>query len=191
MKNNKYEVHIAKASDREAIYQYRYQVFAKELGQYPKNESQSLYDERDSYNTYLVVKEKEKILGFGSITPPHEKGLSIEQHIKKRGIDFTIPKGTYESRLLTVLSESRGSQIAVLLMLAICRWVSLQGGELCVALGRYEVMDFYEKFTFKSTGIEIQSGDVLYHIMQAYVSTFENDNRIKRLADKYAHCIKF
>ena len=191
MKNSKYEVHIATDADREMIYRHRYQVFAKELGQYPENCEESLSDERDSYNTYLTVKYEGKIVGFASITPPHDKGLSIEQHIKQRDIDYEISEGTYESRLLTVLNESRGSQIAVLLMLAICRWVAMHGGHNCVALGRYEVMDFYEKFTFKSTGIEIQSGDVLYHIMYSNVSNFQNDARIKRLAAKHAHCIKF
>ena len=191
MKRGKYEVFIADDVDREVIYQHRYTVFSEELGQHPKNDEKRLTDQRDSYNTYLVVKCNGVIVGFSSITPPHEQGLSVEQHIKNKGIDYDIPKNTYEGRLLTVINESRGSQIAMLLMLGMCKWISKKGGASCIALGRSEVMGFYEKFSFQSTGIEIQLGEVSYHLMNSSPNNFERSERYKKLSSKHAHCIKF
>jgi N-acyl-L-homoserine lactone synthetase len=62
-------ISVAAAAERKAIYRFRHEVFAHELGQHSTNSSGCLRDSLDDRNVYLVAKAQDEIAGFISIIP--------------------------------------------------------------------------------------------------------------------------
>lgn len=174
----KYEVSTATARDREAIYQLRFEVYARELGQHLANVEGRLRDSLDDCNHYLVVKEAGVITGFVSITPPASKAFSVDKYFARTGLPFVIDDATFEVRLLTVVRERRGSELAMLLMYAALRWVEAGGGRQIIGIGRQEVMDLYQRSGLQPTGQTTRSGRVIYELMHA--TTTELRSRTER-----------
>jgi histidinol-phosphate/aromatic aminotransferase/cobyric acid decarboxylase-like protein len=160
---------VANSSEREAIYRFRHEVYAKELRQHPVNKLNSLQDRLDDVNVYLIAKQSEQVVGFISITPPGPAGYSIDKYVPRAVLPFAIDDRVYEIRLLTVLKAHRGREMAFLLMYAAFRWVEAHGGNRIVAIGRREVVDMYLRAGLSPIGHSIQSGDVTYDLLQATV----------------------
>ena len=63
-------IEAASPADREEIYRFRHEVYARELGQHSLNATERLRDSLDDWNLYLVAKAGPEIAGFISLTPP-------------------------------------------------------------------------------------------------------------------------
>ena len=163
-------VSLADERDRESIYAIRHQVYAQELKQHPQNEKARLTDKLDEINTYLVVKRDGKIAGFIAVTPPGDAGYSLDKYFPREALPLIFDDGLYEVRLLTVTTDSRGSQVAMLLMYAALRYVESRGGTAIAAIGRLEVLEMYRRAGLVALGFRAQSGAVTYELMAAPVS---------------------
>jgi histidinol-phosphate/aromatic aminotransferase/cobyric acid decarboxylase-like protein/GNAT superfamily N-acetyltransferase len=155
---------VATKQDREAIYQFRHDVYAHELGQHSINASGRLRDPLDDWNIYLVATIGDQIAGFVSLTPPGH-GYSIDKYVHRESLPFACDDWLYEIRLLTVLKPHRGRELATLLMYAAFRWVEAHGGTRVVAIGRREVVDMYLRSGLAPLGVEIKSGAVTYDLL--------------------------
>src|SRR5207244_6658287 len=69
-RSEKFTIHVAGEVDREAIYQARHEVYARELGQHTPNGAGRLSDALDSHNAYVAAHLNGSLAGFISITPP-------------------------------------------------------------------------------------------------------------------------
>jgi histidinol-phosphate/aromatic aminotransferase/cobyric acid decarboxylase-like protein len=136
------------------------------LRQHPVNDAGRLTDSLDSFNTYLVASECERLVGFVSITPPGGPGYSIDKYLKREALPFPFDDQLYEVRLLTVPQSSRRSLLALALMYASFRWVEALGGTRIVAIGRREILSMYLRVGLKPLGLAVQSGAVTYEVLQ-------------------------
>src|SRR5260370_3136727 len=103
---------VAEPADRESIYRMRHEVYAKELGQHAPNSAESLRDLLDDGNIYLVAKVAGCIAGFVSITPPSERGYSIDKYFDRAALQFARHGGLFEVRFLTAMRAYRRSELA-------------------------------------------------------------------------------
>lgn len=166
--STRYRLSRASAADREHIHRIRHQVYATELGQHAENEHRRLEDPLDAVNEYLVVRDGGGILGFISVTPPGERGYSVDKYLPRAEFPVPCDSGLYELRLLTVLAEHRRSQVAALLMYAAFRWISSRGASHVLALGRVgATVELYEKVGLRGTGRRVRSGAVEFELMSA------------------------
>ena len=165
-----FEIAEASAEDREAIYRARHEVYARELGQHATNDEGRLVDRLDEFNGYLVARVDGRVAGFVSLTPPGERGYSIDKYFDRETLPFAVDAGLHEVRLLTVLGRHRGRELAALLMYAAFRRVEAQGGSRVVAIGRREVLDLYRRAGLQPCGRPTRSGAVDYELMHATVA---------------------
>jgi len=128
----------ATAEDREIIYRFRHEVYAREILQHPANLEGRLRDSLDDFNAYIVATVAGQIVGFISITPPGQPAYSIDKYLRREQLPFSFDDQLYEVRLLTVTKSHRGREIATLLMYAALRWVEARGGTRIIAMGRRE-----------------------------------------------------
>lgn len=163
------QVRYGTERDREAIYRYRHDIFATELGQHPVNSENRLCDGLDEFNHYLVVAREGRMLGFVSITPPTRNQYSIDKYLNRADFAELNDDRLYEVRLLSVLPDYRHHRIVGLLMLACLRWIRGQGGRRMVGIGRREVLGMYQKVGFRQLGQTVQSGEVTFELMVADV----------------------
>jgi histidinol-phosphate/aromatic aminotransferase/cobyric acid decarboxylase-like protein/GNAT superfamily N-acetyltransferase len=159
---------VATAQDREAIYRFRYEVYARELRQYAPNPLGALRDTLDDSNVYLVATIAGQIAGFISLTPPG-RGYSIDKYVAREMLPFAVDEGLYEIRLLTVLKPHRGRELATLLMYAAFRWVEAHGGTRVAAIGRREVVEMYLRCGLEPVGMTAQAGAVTYDLLSVTV----------------------
>jgi hypothetical protein len=113
---NNFCVRLATLSDKDQIYKIRHRIYAEELGQHPVNNEKRLIDNLDKYNEYIVVRCRDVIVGFVSITPPNEIGYSIDKYISRTELPFQFHDGLFEIRLLTIVTEWRNSVVLQLLL---------------------------------------------------------------------------
>lgn len=165
MLNGKIKIALATDQERNIIYRLRHKVYACELRQHQKNSMGMLKDALDDYNTYIIAKINEEIVGFISITPPNHQGYSIDKYFARPSLPLTFDDKLYEIRLLTVLGPYRGYKTAGLLMYAALRWIEEQGGERIVAIGRSEILDLYLKAGLRPLGYKAQSGAVSFEFL--------------------------
>ena len=156
---------VATGQDREAIYKFRHEVYARELGQHAINSSARLRDALDDWNTYLVATIGGQIAGFISLTPPGGHGYSINKYVARQTLPFAVDDWLYEIRLLTVLKPHRGRELATLLMYGAFRWVEAHGGRRVIAIGRREVVDMYLRSGLEPLGSSFKSGTVTYDLL--------------------------
>ncbi len=158
------EISVASDSHREIIYRLRHAVYARELGQHIVNATERIRDELDDFNVYIVATVEGEVAGFVSVTPPGRR-YSIDKYLDRKALSFECDDGLFEIRLLTVLRQHRGSQIAPALMYAAFRWVQSHGGTHVVALGRNEVLSLYIGVGMRTVGEQVRSGNVVYHLL--------------------------
>ena len=159
----------ASVDDRIAIYRARHEVYARELGQHAANPAGRLRDTLDDDNVYLVARVDGELGGFVSITPAGRPAYSIDKYVARAALPFAVDDGLCEVRLLTVLKEHRGRELAMLLMYGALRWVEAHGGKHIAAIGRREVLDLYLKVGLQSMDRRIESGAVTYELLHATV----------------------
>ena len=174
----------ASQQDRECIYRLRHEVYAAELHQHSLNTAQQLTDDLDSFNVYITAKLNGQVVGFISITPPDGQRYSIDKYFTRDSMPFDFNQGLYEVRLLTVMSPSRGSLMASLLMYAAFRWIEEKGGTRIVAIGRQEILDLYLKVGLKPLGRKAQSGAVTYELLS------ETTGNMRKHISKYGMELK-
>jgi histidinol-phosphate/aromatic aminotransferase/cobyric acid decarboxylase-like protein/GNAT superfamily N-acetyltransferase len=166
------EISVASDSHREIIYRLRHAVYARELGQHIVNASERIRDELDDFNVYIVATVAGEVAGFVSVTPAGKR-YSIDKYLDREALPFEFDDGLFEIRLLTVLREHRGSQIAPALMYAAFRWIQSHSGTHVVALGRDEVLDLYLGVGMRATGEQVRSGNVIYHLLHENMPALE------------------
>jgi histidinol-phosphate/aromatic aminotransferase/cobyric acid decarboxylase-like protein len=168
--NDRLIVAVASEVDRERIYGFRHEVYARELGQHPANATSRLRDALDTGNVYLVARMGNELAGFVSITLPSQKSYSIDKYFDREQLPFIMNDSLFEIRLLTVLRPHRGREVASVLMYAAFRWVESHGGEHIVAIGRREVLDMYLKAGLNEVGLSTRCGAVTYELLYAPVA---------------------
>ena len=158
-------VRLANEYDREIIYRLRHDVYARELAQHSPNAAGRLTDSLDTFNTYIVISNGDRIVGFVSITPPGGPSYSIDKYFRREQLPFPVDDKLYEIRLLTVPQASRRSFLASALMYAAFRWIEARGGTRIVAIGRQEIRNIHLRVGLKPTGQDVQSGAVTYGLL--------------------------
>ena len=164
-----FTVSSATTGDREEIYRLRHRVYATELGQHSENSEERLTDPLDTFNTYIVAKAEDRIVGFISITPPNMGSYSIDKYFSRDEVPVPFDDSLYELRILTVLPAYRGSRLAAALMYAALRWVEVRGGKNVVVIGRVEFLDFYIKTGLRMTGKRATSGALTFELLTASI----------------------
>jgi histidinol-phosphate/aromatic aminotransferase/cobyric acid decarboxylase-like protein/N-acyl-L-homoserine lactone synthetase len=165
---------VAATEDREAIYRLRHRVYARELGQHAENAEGQLRDPLDTYNVYLLARQRGRIVGFVSLTPPGSPRFSVDKYFAREEFPFPFDAGLFEVRLLTVGEEARGLPVAGLLMYAAFRWAEAHGGTRIVAIGRREVLSIYLKAGLQPLGRSVRSGAVTYELLSAKLDTLRS-----------------
>ncbi len=168
--SKRFIVAVASDTDRRRIYRTRYEIYGRELGQHPANESGELRDPLDTFNVYLVARVGGELAGFISITPPTDSGYSIDKYFARESLPFTVDEQLYEVRLLTVLPAWRGRELATLLMYAALRWIESHGGSRVAAIGRAELLELYERCGLERTGMKTRCGALQFELLHATVT---------------------
>lgn len=165
--HQRFTMALATEAERERIYQFRHDVYARELGQHLTNDSRRLSDALDAENVYLVARVGDELAGFVSITMPGQGSYSVDKYFARKQLPFAVDDSTFEVRLLTVLRAHRGSELASALMYAAFRWVESHGGEQIIAIGRREVAEMYLKAGLRRSDLCVRSGAVTYDLLHA------------------------
>ncbi|MBM3835953.1 MAG: aminotransferase class I/II-fold pyridoxal phosphate-dependent enzyme [Verrucomicrobia bacterium] len=171
---------LASDKERQMIYRIRHLVYAAELGQHRINPNGQLKDALDDWNSYLVATIEREVAGFISVTPPGSPTYSIDKYFSRDQIPCAFDGQLYEIRLLTVLKDHRGRELAALLMYGALRWVEAHGGTRIVAIGRREILGLYLRVGLTPIGLSAQSGAVIYDLLLA--STREVREKIAALS---------
>ena len=172
-----YEIAYADAEDREQIHCMRHRVYATELGQHAENEDGRLEDALDEVNEYIVARRDGRVVAFISITPPNDRGYSVDKYLPPSELPVPRDAGLYELRLLTVDLRHRRTQVAMLLMYAGFRLLSSRGASHVIVLGRTgATVDLYGKLAFRGTGRRFASGAVEYELMTASIEAMRARN---------------
>jgi len=158
---------LANEEDRASIYHVRHEVYAEELHQHTTNDVHALVDALDEANVYLVAHVGHELAGFISLTPPTAPLFSVEKHVTHDELPLKRNAELFEARLLTVCPRYRGTLVATLLMYGALRYVEANGGTRIIGIGRHEVMPVYRKVGFETSGRDLQSGAVTFHLMSA------------------------
>jgi histidinol-phosphate/aromatic aminotransferase/cobyric acid decarboxylase-like protein/N-acyl-L-homoserine lactone synthetase len=164
-------ISVASEAEREAIYRFRHDVYARELAQHGVNSTGFLRDGLDAYNVYLVTKSRGEITGFISITPPTGAKYSLDKYFARDQLPFPFDERLYEVRLLTVVKPQRGGKAAALLMYAALRWVEAHGGTRVVVIGRRELRNMYLRSGLKPVGLTTKAGAIVYEVMTETTET--------------------
>ena len=162
---DQFEIALADHEDRTEIYRQRFQVYAKELGQHTTNGIKSISDPIDEYNHFLVVKRRQEIVGFVSITPTGSPQLSIDKYLQRNQFQHLEWETLFELRLLTVVPSERQGPVTGLLLYGAARWLQQHDARHCIAMGRQEVMRLYRRIGFSQLGKTIHSGQVKFELM--------------------------
>lgn len=157
---------LATPSDREQIYRIRHDVYAKELGQHPCNAEERLIDDLDNENEYIVIREKEQVIAFISITPPSAKSFSIDKYFCRQELPIIFHDHLYELRLLTIIKTRRNTIILPLMIRAIFTYLKAKGASEVIAIGRDKILPMYQEIGFKRLGFTTRLGQVLYELMK-------------------------
>jgi histidinol-phosphate/aromatic aminotransferase/cobyric acid decarboxylase-like protein/GNAT superfamily N-acetyltransferase len=175
----RYLIAEADARDRETIALLRHDIYAHELHQYAPNAQQTLGDDLDRDNVYLVVRDRTSVAGFISLTLPRAPTFSIDKYFDRGVLPCAIDAATYEVRLLSVQQRYRGAPIAGFLAYAAYRWITAHGGTRIVAIGRTGLISFYERMGLHRSGLRATSGAQVYkfmwaddHMLDSQVETF-------------------
>ena len=171
---------VADERDRARIYQLRHDVYATELAQHAANSAETLTDALDAVNVYLVARRGDTVVGFVAITPPNTTGYSIDKYFPRASLPIVFDDSLYELRLLTVVEEARGSNLASLLMYGAFRYCESRGARQIAAIGRLEVLDVYRRAGLRPHGLRAQSGAVSYEFMSGQVPA------LRRHLDQFA-----
>ena len=177
------QIELAEDQHRELIYAARHEIYGLELGQHHPNPGKKLTDALDEFNTYIIAREGDRLLAFVSLTPP-ASSYSIDKYFDRACVPARFDETLFEIRLLTVMSQSRGSLLASAMMYAALRYVEEHGGKQIVAIGRREVLDLYLKSGLRQTGLQTHAGKVTYELLVADVADIRN------AIDKYDHVVK-
>ncbi|MBK3519368.1 aminotransferase class I/II-fold pyridoxal phosphate-dependent enzyme [Carboxylicivirga marina] len=167
--NSKIAISLATDKDRDRIYHLRHDVFGSELRQHSENESGILRDKLDDFNTYIIAKIDDDIVGFISITAPDKNLYSIDKYFDREELPFVANEGLYEMRILTVVKAHRGKPIALALMWGAFRWIQSNGGDSIMAIGKTDLLDMYVKLGFKAMNKTVQSGEVCFELLYGNV----------------------
>lgn len=160
---NQFPITLATQEDRKQIYRIRYQTYSLELGQHEENDIGMLTDSLDSYNEYLVCKDGDTVAGFVSITPPGCQ-LSLDKYRNRNTLRF-LYENAYEVRILTVIPEYRGRRMADQLLSAAADYVISKNGSLILAIGRLDLMGYYQKCGFRAVDEIYRSGSAHFQFM--------------------------
>lgn len=160
---NRLPITLASQEDRKQIYHIRYQTYSLELGQHEENEVGMLTDALDAYNEYLVCKDGDTVAGFVSITPPGRQ-LSLDKYRNRDTLRF-LYENAYEVRILTVTPEYRGRRMADQLLSAAADYVISKNGSLILAIGRLDLMKYYQKCGFRAIDEIYRSGSARFQLM--------------------------
>ena len=179
--NRPITIAVASDTDRRLIYRARYELYGRELGQHPANESGELRDPLDSFNVYLLARVGGVLAGFISITPSTDSGYSIDKYFARESLPFTVDKQFFEVRLLTVMPAFRGRELATLLMYAALRWIESNDGTRVAAIGREQLLELYEDCGLERTGMKARCGAVQFELLHATVAALRR--RAAELSD--------
>lgn len=173
MLNTRVILSIASQNDRKDIFKIRHDIYANELKQHPENSNETLTDELDFTNHYIVAKQYDHILGFISITSPSAEKYSVDKYFKRSDVPYDFDDNLYEIRLLTVVKENRNNYLALVLMFAAFRWVQSHGGKYIVSICRSDLVKMYSKAGLQMLNISVQSGAVIYELAVASVNNLQ------------------
>lgn len=184
--NHKIQIALATESSKGTIDHIRHNVYATELGQFSTNADETLHDQTDIKSTYLIALEEEKLIGFVGITSPDSASYSIERYLPRAELSLNFKDSVYEIRALTVVDESRGTQVAGALMYAAFRWIQAHGGTQLVAMGHRTVKDMYIRLGLRPIGKSFVCGELEYEPLAASVEQVEQEltrfeSRLNRL----------
>jgi len=161
---------IAAESDLESIFRMRHEIYATELGQHAENDCGRLTDSLDAFNTYIVARVRDEVVGFISVTPPDGASYSVDKYFSRSEVPAQFDDGLYELRILTVAEAYRGGLVAPALTYAALRWVEERGGRNVIAIGRVELLDIYVKAGLSRSGKRAQSGALTFELLTGVVS---------------------
>lgn len=151
----------------------RYDVFAKELQQYPENNQESLDDPGEHF---LVLLEQETLIGYVSVNSPESEGFRITKYFGDEILDavksnFASKSVIYEVRGLTVNNEYRSRGVARLLMLGALKFIQSNGADAIIAMGHTSVLPMYEEIGMTIlNNFQASAGDIVFYPMSASVS---------------------
>jgi histidinol-phosphate/aromatic aminotransferase/cobyric acid decarboxylase-like protein len=162
---------LATVADRQWIYRTRHDVYAVELGQHEPNPEGRIIERIDEKNIYIVAARNEyEPVGFVSVTPPWAGPYSFEKYLTRAELPELADEGLFEARVLTVLSDWRGSPVASLLMYAVLRWIQSRGGRQVVIMGRTELEGLYTSAGMIPLNRTVRSGRLTFRMMHGDVA---------------------
>jgi len=166
----KLKLSLATDRQRVEIDRIRHDVYAKELGQFDTQPTETLADRPEVKSIYVAAFENEKLVGFIGITPPGSPRYSVDHYLPRNKIPVQFDERLYEIRALTVIDPARGSLIAPALMYAALRWSQTQGGEQLMAIGHQKVVNMYQRAGMEKVGQRFQCGHLEYELLTAPIS---------------------
>jgi histidinol-phosphate/aromatic aminotransferase/cobyric acid decarboxylase-like protein/GNAT superfamily N-acetyltransferase len=166
---------LATAANQNEIDRIRYNVYAKELGQFAPSSDKTLQDRPDVKSVYITAVEQGRLIGFVGVTPPESPAYSIDHYISRADVPISFDEHLFEIRALTVIDSSRGSTVAPALMYAAFRWIQAHGGKHVVAIGHQKVQPMYLRLGMRSVGRSFRCGKLEYELLEAPVENIESE----------------
>ncbi len=168
-------------SEFEQIYRLNYETFVEEIPQHQKNEERKLIDKYDKYNTYIIAKKGDEVIGMLSISG--KRPFSVEQKLKGDFEKLLPVKGKFcETRLLSVKKPYRGLFVFAGLFSLAVKIAIQRGYEYTLISGTLRQMKLYKHIGFKPFAYVVGTKEAPYQPMYAKLEDF--DKYIKKYLKK-------
>lgn len=147
----------------EQIHRLNYRTFVEEIPQHAPNENRRLVDKFHGENSYLVIKDGDRVVGMFAMRD--QRPFSLDS--KLPDLDTHLPKCEHpvEARLLAVEPEYRSGPVLRMLMDNAFEQAHIHGWDLVVISGTTRQLRLYRHLGFEPFGPLVGTGDALFQPM--------------------------
>ncbi|MDR2429837.1 MAG: aminotransferase class V-fold PLP-dependent enzyme [Puniceicoccales bacterium] len=147
----------------EQIHRLNYRTFVEEIPQHPPNPERRLVDKFHAENSYLVIKDGERVVGMFAMRDKRPFSLDA----KLPALDQYLPKCTHpvEVRLLAVEPEYRSGPVLRMLMDNAFEQAPRNGWDLVIISATTRQLRLYRHLGFEPFGPIVGKDDALFQPM--------------------------
>ncbi len=169
---NNYIVKIAdKPNEFEQIYDLNYKTFVEEIPQHERNEKKKLIDKFNKQNTYIIVLQKDKVMGMVALRD--KRPFSLDYKLKNLDDYLPIKDGIIEVRLLSIDKQLRNTKILILILKGIISFVSNSSYKIAIISGILNQQNLYKHIGFEPFGPIVGNKNAKFQPMYLTKENFE------------------
>lgn len=147
----------------EQVHRLNYRTFVEEIPQHPPNPERRLVDKFHHENLYLVVKQRERVVGMMALRD--KRPFSMDAKIPDLDRHMPPHNGVLEIRLLAVERDFRGRATFRMMMEQVFVLAKPRGWDLAIISATVRQLKLYKHLGFEPFGPLVGTGDAQFQPM--------------------------